>query len=185
MGEKGFCKYVSGQKFNKWTLIERVGYDKYKNITWLCQCECGEQHVLTVYNVTGGHSKQCKQCSVTRNYKDGALPTPVWKTIINNSKHRGRTLDITKSFAEKLFIKQNKKCALSGLDIFFAKNYKDYKKGLQTASLDRIDNSKEYEKDNVQWVHKHINVMKNVFSEDYFIDLCKQVVNNKLGKNKS
>ena len=50
-----------------------------------------------------------------------------------------------------------------------------------TASLDRIDSNLGYVKGNVQWVHKHINVMKNIFNQDMFIFLCNQVTKtNKL-----
>lgn len=178
----GKVKDRSGQKFNKWTILEYVENDKYGNARWLCQCECGNKHILTVQNVVNGSSRQCLDCSFIRNYKKGELPTPVWKTIKSNSLHRGRALNITKDFAEKLFVKQNKKCALSGLDINFAKSNKEYTQGLQTASLDRIDSNKEYTKDNVQWVHKNVNLMKNRLDEKYFIELCKKIVEN--AKNK-
>lgn len=46
-----------------------------------------------------------------------------------------------------------------------------------TASLDRIDSSKPYIIDNIQWVHKDINFMKRTYSHDYFIKLCKLVAN--------
>ena len=37
-------------------------------------------------------------------------------------------------------------------------------------SLDRIDSSKGYEENNVQWVHKDINLMKNKYDNKYFIE---------------
>ena len=57
-----------------------------------------------------------------------------------------------------------------------AKSKADLK--LQTASLDRIDSTKGYSKDNIQWVHKDINCMKMDFSQQYFIDLCVKVAKN-------
>ena len=42
----------------------------------------------------------------------------------------------------------------------------------QTASLDRIDNSKGYEVGNIQWVHKEINMMRGPLPIDRFIELC-------------
>ena len=71
-----------------------------------------------------------------------------------------------------LFIKQNKKCALSGLDIEFSRKLKD---GTTTASLDRIDSSKGYIQNNVQWVHKDINRIKQNLDQEKFIELCKMV----------
>ena len=50
----------------------------------------------------------------------------------------------------------------------------------QTASFDRIDNSKGYEVGNIQWVHKEINMMRGTLSVDRFIELCEFVVSNKV-----
>ncbi len=60
---------------------------------------------------------------------------------------------LTIKYAWELFLKQNKKCALSGLDIEL---YPDIKRR-NTASLDRIDNSKGYYRNNIQWLHKSVN----------------------------
>ena len=48
-----------------------------------------------------------------------------------------------------------------------------------TASLDRIDSSKGYTKDNVQWVHKDINYIKRDLSDSEFITLCKKVATHR------
>lgn len=73
-----------------------------------------------------------------------------------------------------MFLQQNRKCALSGIDIDFKKG-NDVKRGLQTASLDRIDSSKGYIVGNVQWVHKDINFMKGTLSNNQFLELCNLV----------
>jgi hypothetical protein len=76
---------------------------------------------------------------------------------------------ITIEYAWGLFLKQDRKCALSGLPLSIGNNrYND-------ASIDRIDSSKGYEEGNVQWVHKHINFMKRTYSQDYFIRMCRLV----------
>jgi hypothetical protein len=49
-------------------------------------------------------------------------------------------------------------------------------------SVDRIDSLRGYVEGNVQWVHKKINIMKNVYSQEEFIILCKQVVKHTKGK---
>lgn len=72
----------------------------------------------------------------------------------------------------ELFLKQERKCALSKEEIRFPSNYKD-KTG--TASLDRIDSNLGYVEGNVQWVHKDVNKMKSDFSEEYFICWCKKI----------
>lgn len=52
-----------------------------------------------------------------------------------------------------------------------------------TASLDRIDSSRGYEIDNIQWVHKDVNKMKMGLSQNEFIDICKIISKNNRGKN--
>lgn len=41
--------------------------------------------------------------------------------------------------------------------------------------LDRIDSSKGYIEGNVQWVHKDVNMMKQNYSQKYFIEMCKKI----------
>lgn len=76
---------------------------------------------------------------------------------------------ISIEYAWNLFLEQNRKCALSGQDIFIGD------KQYGTASIDRIDSSRGYEEGNIQWVHKDINFMKRTYSMDYFIEMCKMV----------
>ena len=66
-------------------------------------------------------------------------------------------------------IEQENKCALSGIEISF-KN--------KTASVDRKDNNKGYDKSNIQLVHKDINLMRNKFTIEYFKNLCELVIRN-------
>ena len=99
----------------------------------------------------------------------------IYKTIFNrikrNAKVRKIPFFITEDFVVELFHKQNGKCALSGLDLNFGESTTDE----TTASLDRINSHKSYDPENVQWVHKDINLMKMDFDEKYFIFLCARV----------
>jgi hypothetical protein len=45
--------------------------------------------------------------------------------------------------------------------------------------MDRINNKIGYVEGNIQWVHKHINMMKNSHSEEYFLEICKAVTTNR------
>lgn len=97
--------------------------------------------------------------------------------LIKSAKDRCIKFDITIEYIWDLFLKQEKKCALSKIDICFSeKAGKYYSK--QTASLDRIDSSKGYIDGNVQWVHKTINTMKMSLKQEDFINWCKLVTEN-------
>lgn len=70
-----------------------------------------------------------------------------------------------------LFLIQNRRCALSGALLEFPANGRE--KG--TASLDRIDSGKGYVPGNVQWVHKRVNIMKNVVEQEEFLKWCSRI----------
>lgn len=42
-------------------------------------------------------------------------------------------------------------------------------------SIDRIDSSEGYLKGNVQLLHKDVNMAKQQYSQDYFVEMCKAV----------
>ena len=64
---------------------------------------------------------------------------------------------------------------MSGLPIRLPKAWRDRS---HTASLDRIDSSLGYTIGNVQWVHKHVNVMKNIYPQNMFLFICCEVAKN-------
>jgi len=98
-----------------------------------------------------------------------------WSRIKSNAKQRNRTVDVTIEYCWKLFIKQNRICALSGIPIKFSTKSTEC-----TASLDRIDNNKSYVEGNIQWVHKVVNLMKRTLSEKEFLSYCKIITNYQL-----
>lgn len=46
-----------GQKFGKWTVIEKYDGDK-----WLCKCDCGTVRGVSQKNLLSGNSKSCGTC---------------------------------------------------------------------------------------------------------------------------
>lgn len=115
--------------------------------------------------------------TIRNNKSIGDLKGSIWTQIRRGRKRRSRNLEfsISQEYAWNLFLKQDKKCALTGLPIEFPKTIKEEYLGLRTASLDRISSYEGYEEGNVQWLHKDINKMKMDFSESYFIHLCQLV----------
>ena len=97
-----------------------------------------------------------------------------------NAKKRNIEFKITKSEAYEKFLAQNKKCKLSGLPLSFPLHGTDLINNGCIASLDRIDSNMSYTYNNIQWVHKDINLMKNALSELRFMELCKLIVGNKI-----
>lgn len=148
-----------------------------KNYTWNCKCDCG--NTLTVY--TAHLKKGAKSCWSCRNKYlreikwcgHGEICLELWTSIKRSAKNRKMDFDISIEDIWGLFLKQNRKCALSGVDLFFSRSVKA--RPSSTASLDRIDSKKGYTLDNIQWVHKDINRMKNKYDQEVFIQYCKLI----------
>ena len=174
---------LTSKKFGKLTVISRAPNKKSWTM-WNCSCECGK--IITTYS-THLISGSITNCGCSHGRKGahhvqwkgyGEISGRRWAGIQRtNSKGRKsrQHLEFTVTIEEawSLFLEQNRTCALSGLPIFFG-----HSNDLETtASLDRIDSKKGYIPSNVQWVHKDINRMKNIFDQDYFIDVCRKIAN--------
>jgi len=170
---------LCGKKINKWTVIRKIGSNSYsRDILWECQCECGTVSLVRASCLNKGHTKQCVECGrKTRAYTED-FSDATWERITRRAKNKKIPLSVSKKEAYALFLKQGKKCALSNKIISFPKTGKAYLEKDWTASLDRIDSKKGYIRGNIQWVHKHINRMKNIFSQDYFVETCKLISKN-------
>lgn len=90
------------------------------------------------------------------------------KYFERSNRKRVGTITIEDTYSQ--LQKQNFKCALSGVDLEWSEE--------SGMSIDRINSKGEYTLDNIQIVHKDINLMKNYFDQDYFIKMCKKVAEN-------
>jgi hypothetical protein len=139
-----------------------------------CRCGCGNKFKTTSHNILNNPNISCVDCGNKRTAKshwtgEGNISGKFWSSIRCGARVRNLEFSITIEEAWNLFIEQDAKCALSGSNIIITSNNKN------TASLDRIDSSKGYTKDNIQWVHKRLNWMKGNINEDEFINWCEKV----------
>lgn len=143
---------------------------------WLCICDCGNESIVRS-GCLKGYTKSCG-CLLYKRKKYFDINLTYYKSIQKNALSRDIKFDVSIDYIWNLFLKQDRKCVLSGLPLTFPKKNNNIESKKSTASLDRIDSSKGYTKDNVQWIHKDINRMKNVYQQDYFIEMCKLISNN-------
>jgi hypothetical protein len=128
--------------------------------------ECGKTKNCKYSSFMSGLAV-CSACSPSGRKFTGKsrpiTPNRYYGRVKRSAKIRGLEFNLSKEGIVKLLESQNFKCALSNMDISFDEG---------TASLDRINNGQGYTLENVQWLHKHVNFMKNTFEEQEFIDLC-------------
>jgi hypothetical protein len=188
MGTKNTSKYDGyfrcGQKFGKYTILTGniIKGNKNGESKVECLCECGKINVVSCITLIKGISNGCMLCTHSKKGENhhsfkGYKEIPGrWFGRYSKTKKREFNLNIEDVY--DLWIKQNKKCALSGLEIDFKNTNQKTHDLACTASLDRIDSKKDYTLDNIQLVHKDINMIKKDYNQEYFIKLCKLIANN-------
>lgn len=172
---------LAGRKIGKLTVQSYDSRDENGSI-WLCNCDCGNTIKLPAGRLFKGKGS-AKSCGCEKHKNKKGIKSPYWRgfedlsstkwsQIKRNAKKRGIIFNLEIEDAYDVYLKQNKKCRLTGLDIIFSSN--DDSDNL--ASLDRINSSLPYEKGNIQWVCKKINYMKHCLTQENFIYLCNLVV---------
>lgn len=165
-------KIKSGDVFGGLTIVKIIGQNKTKHNLWQCRCECGNYTTVSSSNIKRTKSCGCSKYKKPSNWKGYE---EVRGTYVSGLKHGAKIRNIyydpsiTAQYLYELFLKQDKKCAITGEEIDLTKD----------ASVDRIDSAKGYIKDNIWWVKKDINKMKLDFPLPIFIELCEKVIANK------
>lgn len=180
---------LTGKQIEDWFVICRAPNHVTKGKTTItefwCECSCGKIQKVRSIRLRGKKNNKCKRCATTeasikkaKFYYD--IPMDTWKKIIIAANIRNLEFNITIESAWDLFLKQNRKCALTGVDLEFCVSQTYYGRSksrwVHTASLDRVNNNLGYTKDNIQWVHKDINFMKQDYTESYCYEMWKKYV---------
>lgn len=128
--------------------------------------------------MVAGESKSCgcfsaEMAKKTHYTGHEEISGAYFKQIQKGTASRNLVFNLKIEYLWKLFLKQKRKCALSGTILQFEPN--QYEKSSRTASLDRINSNLGYIKGNVQWIHKNINFMKRKTAQPQFIEWCQKI----------
>lgn len=110
---------------------------------------------------------RCKPCAA----KDKSINLPVgdktrtFRRFRKSAINRGVDWALTE---EEMFRSYVGRCAMTGWPL-------SLRYGEQTASLDRIDNERGYVAGNIQWVHAMVNMCRNKYSVERFVEMCRAV----------
>lgn len=175
---------LTGQSFHNLTVIKDSGQrtrTRFHNGEryWECLCKCGNTTLVTTSGVKFKKVKSCgclnrmvgKQHHSWKGYEE--ISGDYHRNLLVNASCRGFSFDVTLEYLWNLYVRQNRKCALSGVEIGFG--YGDSnreRRKTKTASLDRIDSLLGYTIGNLQWIHKDLNPMKRNLSDENFIEWC-------------
>ena len=162
---------LTGKTFGKLIVLNRdPSAEKNKGSMWKCRCDCGKTKVVRGTSLTQGHVNSCGCMWKRTAYQD--ISGYFLCKIKNNASRRGLIFLVTPDYLWELYLKQNKRCLLTGIVLSMGRGARSIG---QTASLDRIDSSKGYVDGNVRWVHKDVNRMKWDMSDKIFFDWVKKI----------
>lgn len=171
-----------GTKVGQLTLIRAIGRDQNRNLIWRTKCDCGlvvSRRESTFHNT---ETPACEICfnknKIGRNAGRKHSRWKGYKGVCGSSFYRAKAgaesrnleFNITIEQMGDLLEQQDYLCALSGIMIAADDRIRD-------ASLDRIDSSRGYTIDNIQWVHKDVNRMKLDYPQERFLELCSLIAN--------
>lgn len=160
-------KNLIGNKYGRLKILAVAEKDHLFKFRWQCQCDCGKIIIVREDAILRDNQNIVKSCGceqVKYFWKGyGEISGHFWGSIYKGAQKRNILFQITIEQAWSQFLLQNRKCALTKLDLIFARDHRN-DNHLQTASLDRIDNNLGYRFDNIQWVHKDVNRLKQDLS---------------------
>ena len=152
--------------------------EKYTKLCSSCGAEQSYSRLDHYKSAVRGDWK-CKACSNSSNNfkgKIGPMPITWFEVKRKGGISRGLTWDLEPQDILDMYEEQEEKCALTGWSVGWSD------KGLTaTVSIDRIDSSEGYVKGNVQLLHKDVNMAKQQYSQEYFIEMCEAIAKNLSG----
>lgn len=175
---------IKGNKYGKLTVLKRVENDRFNKAKWECECECGNIICVNAASLIRDLTTSCG-CEKIRHARmkhHHTVPSSFFHRIYKCAINRGIAFSLTINDIYNLYIKQNGKCAISGVDISFASSDDKSKSG--TVSVDRIYSSLGYEPNNIQLVHKRINIIKGTMNTNELLEWVKTIfLYNNLSSN--
>jgi hypothetical protein len=172
-------KNIANTRYGKLTTTnnyETRQKGKTQIVYWECKCDCGDIIWIQGTELRRGYATSCKStiCKSKINRASKYFYQVQLSRIQDQAKRRKKSCDLTLEQLDSIFEAQDGKCYYTGdiLDINYTSGYILKRSNL---SIDRIDNSKGYTKDNIVLCTIRANVGRGTSTQEEFISMCRKV----------
>jgi hypothetical protein len=167
------CSYCGKESEKRLAEINRQK-KKGKN-QFYCGLSCSGKSDTNLKKLTKYRKPFAKNHLYANNRKDEF--TPFRYHLRNAKNHSGnREFSITLDDLKDLWNQQNGVCAVTGLELVIKAFDDNQSKSPFQASLDRIDNSKGYTKNNIRFVCLMFNYARNNFTDAETLEFFKKAI---------
>lgn len=162
--------YLIGQRFGQRTVVGPIEF--HDGVKIGVQCNCGHFIMLRPYALESGSALMCKQCFGHSKAidRDLACRNYIFAQISNSAKERKLTFSLTPNELYHLILQPCHYCGDLGSNRMTVQGLPFVYNG-----LDRVDNTRGYEIDNVVPCCKHCNIGKRQMTVQEFTEWATRV----------
>jgi hypothetical protein len=164
---------LTGKRFGRLIVLERLGNRRGGGVRWLCQCDCGKKHEVTGSNLTHGcRSCGCLALEIRKRSKGATASGSLYHSYEYRAARCNLTMDLNREQFASL-IAQN--CHYCGAQPRLKVSRRACFQEFLWNGLDRKDNMQGYTVSNVVPCCKTCNWAKGKLSYDDFIAYLERV----------
>ena len=182
--EKKLHLSLPGRRYERWLVLSFSHRDAKSDPKFLCRCDCGTEKVRSGNAIRHGRSRSCgcfrnEVCAVLNALPDNAGEVnSVMANYITSARRRGHAWNVTRDTLASLI---RMPCVYCGSPPTNRKTLSRCKKVLLYNGIDRVDNQRGYEPDNVVPCCRKCNYAKRDMAEADFLAWLDRVAAHRAG----